>query len=82
MGVAPCRTRLYDQPFTFEGLGATMWYVYMHGIFGDADDVVQQPRHDEPLWEPAESCLIVAGWDICCAQCQWLLQFCWMEVDL
>ncbi|CAK9064940.1 unnamed protein product [Durusdinium trenchii] len=38
---------LYDQPFTFEGLGATMWYVYMHGIFGDADDVVQQPRHDD-----------------------------------
>ena len=30
--------RLFDQPFTVEGLGATMWYVYMHGIFGDAAD--------------------------------------------
>lgn len=29
---------LFDQPFSLDGLGATMWYVYMHGIFGDADD--------------------------------------------
>lgn len=30
--------RLFDQPFSLDGLGATLWYVYMHGIFGDADD--------------------------------------------
>lgn len=30
--------RLFDQPFSLDGLGSTLWYVYMHGIFGDADD--------------------------------------------
>lgn len=29
---------LFDQPFSIDGLGSTLWYVYMHGIFGDADD--------------------------------------------
>lgn len=29
---------LFDQPFSLDGLGSTLWYVYMHGIFGDADD--------------------------------------------
>ena len=24
--------RLFDQPFSLDGLGSTLWYVYMHGI--------------------------------------------------
>ena len=30
--------RLYDQPFSVVGIGEMMWYVYVHGVFGDADD--------------------------------------------
>jgi len=29
---------LYDQPFSVVGIGEMMWYVYVHGVFGDADD--------------------------------------------
>ena len=29
--------RLYDQPFSVVGIGEMMWYVYVHGVFGDAD---------------------------------------------
>ncbi|OLQ04809.1 Dual specificity protein phosphatase 1B [Symbiodinium microadriaticum] len=28
---------LYDQPFSVVGIGEMMWYVYVHGVFGDAD---------------------------------------------
>ncbi|CAJ1327759.1 unnamed protein product, partial [Effrenium voratum] len=29
---------LYGQPFTLDGFGTMMWYVYVHGVFGDTDD--------------------------------------------